>query len=112
MEKTEGKKDTKDKVDYSYIPMHVLDSVARVFEGGSKKYGGRFTWLPGIRYSLLFSAIMRHLLDWFFRGVDKDAESGEHPLSHVVADCLMILSYIDNEKFDDRLKKEEDTKHD
>jgi len=100
----EGWKDTEGKADYSFMPMHVLEAVARVFEGGSKKYGGRMTWMPGIKYSLLFSAIMRHLFDWFFKGTDKDAESGGHPLAHVIADCMMILSYIDNKDFDDRPK--------
>jgi len=100
----EGRKDTEGKADYSFMPMHVLEAVARVFEGGSKKYGGRMTWMPGIKYSLLFSAIMRHLFDWFFKCVDKDAESGEHPLAHVCADVMMILSYLGNKKFDDRPK--------
>jgi len=53
----------------------------------------------------LFSAIMRHLLDWFFKGIDKDVESGEHPLSHVIADAMMILSYLENKQFDDRPNK-------
>ena len=106
MEKTEGKKDTKDKVDYSCIPLHVLDSVARVFEGGSKKYGGRLTWLPGIKFSKLCSAIVRHLVAWYWLREDVDIESGESHLSHIIANCMMLLSYIDNKNFDDRPRKQ------
>jgi len=66
------------------------------------KYGGYRTWMPGINFGKLFSATMRHLIDWFCLHKDRDDESGEHPLSHVVANCLMLLSYIEKEKFDDR----------
>lgn len=98
----EGKKELEGKLDWSCLPLESLNGVVRVFEKGAIKYHGTRTWLPGIKFSKLFAAIMRHLIDWFYLRKDRDAESGEHPLSHVVANCLMLLTYIDINKYDDR----------
>lgn len=82
-----------------------MDDVIRVFEKGFAKYHGTRTWLPGIMFSKLFSATMRHLTDWFYSSKDKDKESGEHPLCHVIANCLMLLSFINNRNYDDRMPR-------
>lgn len=104
--KEEGKKDTKGKLDWSYIPMEVLPGVARVFQKGGSitEYNGKRTWLPGIKFSKLFVSTWRHLFDWYYLGKNKDKESGEHPLCHVIANCMMLLTYIKNTEYDDRLK--------
>lgn len=98
----EGKKNLIGKAEWCVVPLNVMTGVVRVFESGAKTYGGGKTWLPGIRFSLLFSAICRHLFDWFYLGLNKDKMSGEHPLCHVIANCLMLLTFISNKKFDDR----------
>jgi hypothetical protein len=98
----EGKKNDKGKLDWSLLPYESLTGVVRVMEKGYSKYGGYRTWLPGIMFSRLFAAIMRHLLDWFVFMKDKDQESGEHPLCHVIANCMMLLTYINDKTFDDR----------
>lgn len=97
-----GKKTLTGKPEWCVVPMEAMEGVVRVFEHGFKKYGNTRTWLPGIRFSLLFSAICRHLFDWFFFGSDKDKGSGQHPLCSVIANALMLLTFIDNPKFDDR----------
>lgn len=97
-----GKKELDGKLNYACVPLETMQGVIRVFEKGAKKYNGYRTWLPGIAFSKLFAAIMRHLIDWFYLHKDKDDESGEHPLCHVIANCLMILTFIDKDKFDDR----------
>lgn len=101
-EKIEGRKGSEDKLDYSSVPLETLGGVVRVFEKGSVKYDGERTWMPGIPFSKLFSAALRHIIDWYYFGKNKDEESGEHPLSHVIANCMMLLSYIEDERFDDR----------
>lgn len=103
----EGHKDCKGKADWSVVPLDGMDGIIRVFEKGQIEHCGYRTWLPGIRYSKLFSAIMRHLTDWFFKGLNKDRKSGEHPLCHVAANCLMLLTYIPKKQvngfvYDDR----------
>ena len=98
----EGKKTLTGKPEWCMVPMEAMEGVVRVFEAGKKTYGGIRTWLPGIRFSLLFSAICRHLFDWFYLGKNKDEKSGQHPLSHVIANALMLLTFIKKERFDDR----------
>jgi len=105
----EGNKDEKDKLDWSYIPMEVLPGVARVFQKGGIKYKGKRTWLPGIKFSKLFAATWRHLFDWYFLNRNKDKESGEHPLYHVIANCMMLLTFIKNSDYDDRLRNKSTT---
>lgn len=99
---TEGKKNSEGKLDWSRLPFESLVGVVRVMEKGGSKYGGYRTWLPGIMFSGLFAAIMRHLINWFVFMKDKDKESGEHPLCHVIANCMMLLTYINDKTFDDR----------
>lgn len=98
----EGKKCLTGKPEWSVLPMDALIGVVRVFEKGQIKYGSFRTWLPGIRFGKLFSAIVRHLFGWFYFGHNVDKESGEHPLCHVIANALMLLTFIDKPKFDDR----------
>ena len=100
----EGKKILTGKPDWGMVPMEAMEGAVRVFERGFEKYGSHRTWLPGIRFSLLFSAICRHLFDWFYYGRDKDEESGQHPLCHVISNCLMLLTFINEKRFDDRNK--------
>lgn len=104
----EGKKELKGKLDWSCLPMDALRGTVRVFEKGVIKYQGTRTWLPGILFSKLFAATMRHLFDWYYLRIDADRESGEHPLCHVMANCLMLLTYIKNKKYDDRPKGDGD----
>lgn len=101
----EGKKTLTGKPEWCIVPMEAMVGVVRVFEAGAKTYGGGSTWLPGIKFSRLFSAIVRHLFDWFYFGKNKDNESGQHPLCHVIANCLMLLTFIDSKRFDDRQVK-------
>lgn len=98
----EGRKESKGKPDWSCVPLENFEGVVRVFEKGKIKYKGTRTWLPGINFSKLSAATMRHLIDWFYLRKDKDDESGEHPLCHVIANCMMLLTYINNKTFDDR----------
>ena len=106
----EGAKNSAGKLDWSVVPLDALKGVIRVFEKGAITYKGHRTWLPGIYYSKLFAAIMRHLTDWFYHGLNADKESGEHPLCHVIANCLMLLTFINDKQWDDRGGNSENTK--
>ena len=98
----EGRKESEGKLDWSVLPMESLEGVVKVFEKGTVKYEGTRTWLPGIRFSKLFAATMRHLVDWFYYHKDKDDESREHPLCHVIANAMILLTYINSKEYDDR----------
>lgn len=89
------------------IPFRALPSVARVMELGASKYGERNWRIDPIKASTYEGAICRHALIEWAQGSDQDDESGEHPLAHVAATCLIILDAIENGTFiDDRDRKE------
>lgn len=89
------------------LPFAPLAAVARVMETGALKYGARNWRLDKILASTYIGAIARHtLLEWA-QGTDIDKDSGEHPLAHVAACCLIVM---DAESYgslvDDRLAME------
>ena len=88
-----------EKLDWGLLPWGALADVVKVFEGGRAKYGGRYTWRRGIKYSYLIAAIFRHLIV-FLNGEDIDKESGCSHLAHVAANALMLLEI--SSEWDDR----------
>jgi hypothetical protein len=94
------------KIPMEQIPLRALHGVARVLAGGAKKYGFRNWRVEPIAASTYVGAILRHLQEWQ-EGSDNDTDSGEHPLAHVIASCLLV---IDAEKqgtlIDDRARSE------
>ena len=89
----EGRKDDKNKTDWSFLPIQALAGVAEILKKGSQ---------TGIKFSKIYGAIIRHLSAWFFNLENKDTGSGEHHLCHIIANCIMLLTYIDKKEFDDR----------
>ena len=88
------------------IPLGPLAAVARVMHGGGQKYGIRNFLLDKIRASTYVGAILRHLIEWAL-GSNKDKESGEHPLAHVISCCLIVMdSEAHGTLIDDRLIQE------
>ena len=74
-----------------YVPYAPLAAVARVMKTGADKYGRRNWRQDKIMASTYVGAITRHaLLEWA-EGVDVDNDSGEHPLAHVIACCLLVM---------------------
>jgi len=80
------------KVSFSLIPFHILGGVARVFMGGKLKYA-EWNWAKGMKWSVCFDCVFRHLLKWWYCGEDIDPESGEHHLDHVICNLLMLRHY-------------------
>ena len=88
------------------IPLGPLAAVARVMYGGGEKYGIRNFLLDKIRASTYVGAIFRHFIEWAL-GAKKDKESGEHPLAHVIACCLIVMDSEEHGTLiDDRLIQE------
>ena len=79
------------KVPWERIPFGPLAAVARVMASGAAKYGKRNWTIDEILASTYVGAIGRHaFLEWA-SGVDKVHDTGEHPLTHVIACCLLVL---------------------
>jgi len=95
------------KVPMEYLPIHVLEGVARVLRHGAEKYGRNNWTLEPIAATTYVGAFRRHIdLEWAV-GIDEDHDSGEHPLCHVIANAMIVLDSIEKGKFiDDRLTAE------
>lgn len=93
------------KLRYDLIPADALEELAKVYTMGSKKYD-EHNWRKGILWSRMFASIMRHVWSWF-RGSDKDYESGLHPLAHAAFHCFTLINYSKSHpEFDDRVKND------
>ena len=74
----------KDYVGVKKVPLHVVSSPVMMEVGlamleGDRKYGGHNYRVAGVRASVYYDALMRHMMA-FWEGEDTDSESG---LSHV-----------------------------
>ena len=88
---------------YDLVPSDALAGVVDVLTAGAKKYEPR-NWERGMAWSKCFASMMRHA--WaFWRGEDKDAESGLPHIDHVVCNAMFLAAYVrraDLEQYDDR----------
>lgn len=84
----------KDALGSSKIPFHLWPETASAegamaFEHGMLKYG-RANWRAvGVRASIYYDALRRHMNAWF-EGEDTDPESGLSHLGHALA-CIAVL---------------------
>lgn len=85
----------------SYAPMNVMLGVYRVFELGAKKYGRKNWRKQPVDISTYYNAAQRHLIEFFEQRIDADPESGQSPLAHVIACCMIILDGIERKEIKD-----------
>ena len=100
-ETTEGKKFDGGKERFDLFPMMPLLELAKLFTLGAAKYGVR-NWEKGMKFSRLFSAMMRHSFKWW-AGEKYDPVDGQHHLTAVMWNA-MVLMELENTlpKMDDR----------
>jgi len=87
----EGRKDDSGKTPWHLMPPDALNQIAQVLEFGANKYGDR-NWEKGMHWSRPFSALMRHMWAWW-RGENRDPETGLSHLAHAGCCILFLLSY-------------------
>ena len=103
MRKQKAIKFDADKVQYSDIPPHTLEQVAKVFNYGAKKYT-KFNYNGGMEYLRYYDAALRHMQAWV-RGEDID-ESGNPHIAHAISSLMMLLENINlGVGVDNRFKK-------
>lgn len=90
-EPTEGVKFDADKVRMELLPPELLESTAKVLAFGAKKYSER-NWELGMKWSRPFGAMMRHMWAWW-KGEDKDPETGYSHLAHAACCIAFLVSY-------------------
>ena len=84
------------------VPPVALVLLGEVMKTGMDKYG-LFNWRgTEVKSSVYYDAILRHLMEWR-DGEMVDAESGLHPLAHVMACCAILIDAQEQDTlFDDR----------
>lgn len=93
--KQEGVKLDAGKPRYELLAPESLEGTARVLTFGATKYADR-NWEKGMNWSRVFGALMRHLWAWW-RGEEKDPETGESHLHHAAC-CIMFLQAYEARK--------------
>jgi len=88
--------DEAQKHDDGKLPIHLiapelLVAVATILDFGAKKYGPR-NWEDGLKYSRVFSAIMRHMWSWW-SGRNLDPESKYSHLWHAACGLMFLIAY-------------------
>jgi hypothetical protein len=89
---TEGTKYDRDKTPLHLLPPDALWAIAEVLQFGAQKYDA-WNWYKGIKISRLFGACLRHLWQWW-RGEDRDPESGLSHVAHAGCMLLFMLQFI------------------
>jgi hypothetical protein len=87
----EGKKFDTDKLPYDLLPGDAIEEIVKVLQFGAVKYGER-NWEKGMRWNRPFAALMRHMWAWW-KGEEKDPETGLSHLAHAGCCILFLLSY-------------------
>lgn len=102
-----GHKDDQDKVRMELIPPELLEAVGDILTFGAAKYADR-NWEHGMKWSRPFGAMMRHMWAWW-RGEDKDPETGRSHLWHAGCCIAFLIAYEARETGeDDRWKGSDD----
>lgn len=86
---------------FDLIPWDAITELARHFGRGARKYQDR-NWERGYRWSLSYSALIRHLTQWW-QGEDLDEETGTNHLIAVAWHALVLWWFQKHHKgTDDR----------
>jgi len=99
-----GRKDDTGKLRYDLLSVYALEQWAAVSTFGATKYDDN-NWRKGLKWGRVFGALMRHA--WaFWRGEDKDSETGLSHLAHAMWCCATLLEYTrTHPELDDRIKE-------
>jgi Domain of unknown function (DUF5664) len=85
------------------VPWAAVTEIAEVLTFGAKKYDAN-NWCRGARWGRYFAALCRHVFAWW-RGEDKDQETGLSHLAHAGCCLVFLMEYQRNNwGEDDRFK--------
>lgn len=88
----EGRKNDTGKLPLHLLPHDALEEVAKVLDYGQHKYSAR-NWEAGMAWSRPYAACLRHLWAWW-RGQERDPETGLSHLAHAACCVLFMLAYV------------------
>ena len=76
------------------LPSAALEQIAQVLTFGAAKYAAN-NWCRGARWGRYYAALLRHLFAWW-RGEDRDPETGLSHLAHAGCCLLFLMEYQRN----------------
>jgi hypothetical protein len=76
------------------LPLAAMEEIAEVLAFDANKYGA-YNWARGARWGRYFAALLRHTWAWW-RGEDRDPETGKSHLAHAGACLLFLMEYQRN----------------
>ncbi|QFG11753.1 hypothetical protein PBI_SALK_39 [Arthrobacter phage Salk] len=86
---------------HSLIPVEALNSIARLYGVGAKKYAAH-NWRKGYEWSKSYDAMNRHMA-LFWSGEDIDPETGEPHMAAVAFHAMTLIVFMQEQPgFDDR----------
>lgn len=102
----QGKKFDHGKARISILQGKAFEQVMKVGEMGAVKYGDH-NYRKGMPVTKYINAAFRHVfIEWLFKGIDLDDESGLPHLAHGAWNILSALEQmIDKPELDDRYKE-------
>ena len=77
----------------SVVSLPPIYEMALAMMEGALKYGRHNYRKAGVRYSVYFDAMIRHLFAWY-EGQNRAEDSGVHHLGHAMACCSILLDDI------------------
>lgn len=81
------------KVGLSNVSAPVLMMVALAMEEGARKYGRHNYRVAGVKHSIYYDAVMRHMMAWW-EGEDIDPDSGLPHVAKAMASLAVLLDSI------------------
>lgn len=91
------------KLRFDLVPPDVIEILVRIYTMGAAKYADR-NWEKGFDWMSCCASLERHLNDWK-KGIDRDPESGELHMGHVMWNAAALVAFqLRGVGKDDRVK--------
>ena len=79
------------KLRFDLVPPDVIEVLVRIYTMGAAKYADR-NWEKGFDWMSCCASLERHLNDWK-KGIDRDPESGELHMGHVMWNAAALVAF-------------------
>lgn len=88
------------KVPFSTIPSEVMAEIGLAMLEGARKYGRHNYRIAGVRSSVYYDALLRHICAWW-EGEDIDPDSGLNHVIKALSTLVVLRDAMINEKLTD-----------